>query len=107
MLPRCICAECAEAGPHFGRERRVRVAVPALIGGGSGAAVGGYGGQRGAGGGRGGRGGRGGPAAASAACCCVLLLMLLLVVYGALLTLRMKPQVAKVATVVRMKPRVP
>ena len=25
MLPRCICADCAGAGPHFGRERRVRV----------------------------------------------------------------------------------
>ena len=25
MLPQCICAECAGAGPHFGRERRVRV----------------------------------------------------------------------------------
>ena len=25
MLPRCICAECAGAGPHFERERRVRV----------------------------------------------------------------------------------
>ena len=85
-----------------------RVVVSGLVGGGPGAAVGGYGGQRGAGGGRGGRGGRGGPAAASTACCCLLLLlMLLLVVYGALLTLRMKPKVAKVATVVRMKPRVP
>ena len=84
-----------------------RLAAPALVRGGLGAACGRV--RRLAWCGR--RQGRQGRSRRPCCCfCCLLLLMmlmLLLVVYGALLTLRMKPQVAKVATVVRMKPRVP